>query len=94
MLTKIHQLLIRPGATAKIYCKDGLSSTSVYNIDHLFNFGGNLKFVHCGAANINAATEFAAESMRWFIVNMDDKKYNFMENNFTKLCESFLDDEN
>ena len=74
MFVKIHQLLITPGGTAKIYCKDGLSSATVYQIEHLYNFGGDLKFVNCGAANIFAGTVVAAETMRLEVYDMTTKQ--------------------
>ena len=64
MSLKIHELLIQPGSRVKIYCKDGLSSTTVLAIDHIFNFGGNVKFVNCGAANIYAELLLAEASMQ------------------------------
>ncbi len=54
MSLKIHELLIMPGSSVKMYCKNGLSSATVLAIDHIFNFGGDVKFVNCGAANIYA----------------------------------------
>ena len=62
-LNKIHELLIQPGSKVKIYCKDGLSSTTVLAIDHIFNFGGKVKFINCGAANIYAELLQAEGSM-------------------------------
>ena len=50
--SQIHQLLIRPGSKVNLVCKDGLSAATVYNIDKIYNFGGNLKFVDCGTPEI------------------------------------------
>ena len=52
MSTSVHQLLILPGGTVDFLCIDGMSALDVLNIEHLFNFGGELQFVNCGAENI------------------------------------------
>ena len=51
MSTTIHQVIILPGQTVSVYCKDGLSAIDVLNIEHIYNFNGNMKFVNCGAPN-------------------------------------------
>ena len=45
--TAIHNAIILPGGTMRFYCKNGLSSIDVYNIQKLYNFGGSMKFVNC-----------------------------------------------
>ena len=61
--TKIHQLLINPDRRVKMYCKDGLSLATVLKIDHIFNFGGDIHFINCGADNIYAEMLQAEGSM-------------------------------
>ena len=58
--TKIHSLVILPGATVKYFCKDGLSSLSVMHVEQLLNFGGKLVPVNCGAGN-----EYVALGQAW-----------------------------
>ena len=63
MLKHIHQLIIEPGSDVRLLCKDGLSAATVYNIDKIYHFGGNFKFVDCGAGAIQAGLDQATESM-------------------------------
>lgn len=51
MSTNVHSVLILPGSTFKLYCKDGLSPLDVNHIESVFNFGGTVKAVDCGMAN-------------------------------------------
>ena len=96
MLTKIHNLLISPGGTAKIYCKDGLSSATLFQIDHLFNFGGNLKFVNCGAENIYAGIKVALDSMGEEVNKFNEDTYGMGMIGPSEIdldtCIDFLDD--
>ena len=50
MSTTVHTLLILPGSTMKFFCQDGLSPLEQMNIGKIFNFGGNLKPINCGAS--------------------------------------------
>ena len=59
MVTKVHQLVILPGKTVQFFCKDGLSPATVFNIDQIYKFGGDLKFVNCGTGNIYAGLDQA-----------------------------------
>ena len=63
MPLQIHQLLIEPGSTVRLVCKDGLSAATVYNIDKIYRFGGDFKFVHCGPGAISAGLSQAVGSM-------------------------------
>ena len=76
MSFQIHQLLILKGSKVQIYCKDGLSSLDVYNIQHIFRLGGNIKFVNCGAANQYAAYSQAGFDMqdKWWETPDKDSK--------------------
>ena len=47
----VHSVILLPGNNLTYYCKDGLSPLDVQNIEHLLNFGGNIKAVDCGAGN-------------------------------------------
>ena len=48
---KIHSAIIFPASTFNFLCKDGLSPLDVFNIEHIYQFGGNMQFVNCGADN-------------------------------------------
>ena len=78
MLKHIHQLIIEPNATVRLVCKDGLSAATVYNIDKIYHFGGNLKFVDCGAGAIYAGLYQASGNMLDkygdIILNLDGDK--------------------
>ena len=47
--TSLHSLIILPGATVRYFCKDGLSSLSVMQVQKIFMFGGKMVSVNCGA---------------------------------------------
>ena len=49
--TSIHSMIILPGSVVRYFCKDGLSSLTVFNVERILNFGGEMKAVNCGAAN-------------------------------------------
>ena len=70
MVTKVHQLVLLPGKTMQFFCKDGLSPATVFNIDLIYRFSGNLKFINCGTGNIYAALWQAKEDMynKWIEV--------------------------
>ena len=68
MSTVFHQVIILPGDTDSFYCKDGLSSIDVYNIEHIFNFG-NMKFVNCGAPNQFVGLKQAEGDMGYLYVH-------------------------
>ena len=53
-----------PGDKVNFFCKDGLSAATVHNIDLIYNFGGDLQFVDCGAGNILAGLSQAEETMK------------------------------
>ena len=63
MLKHIHQVIIVPGSTVQLLCKDGLSAATVYNIDKIYHFGGKFKFVDCGAGAIDTGLRQAWSSM-------------------------------
>ena len=62
MSTTVHSLIIMPGKSTNIYCKDGLSALDFYHVEQLFNFG-EIKFVDCGAENEFVAFADASDSM-------------------------------
>ena len=59
----IQSLIIIPGDTVRFFCKDGLSPLNVLNIEHIYQFGGDMKFVNCGADNEYVALEQAVSDM-------------------------------
>ena len=61
MSTTIHNLIVLPGNQVRFFCADGLSPLDVSNIQRLFRFGGDLKFINCGPANEYAGL-FQAQS--------------------------------
>ena len=71
MSTKVGQVIILPGSSFNAYCADGLSSFDKANIKHLFNFGGNIKMIDCGAEN------------EWIAFNMASEDAGFMLNRMT-----------
>ena len=50
MSTSVNSLILVPGSTSVMYCKDGLSPIDVNHIKKFFNFGGNVVFNNCGAS--------------------------------------------
>ena len=64
MSTTAHSVLILPGGFIQFYCKDGLSPYEVMNIQHFYNFGGNIKMVNCGVENEFAALDEAVFDMK------------------------------
>ena len=73
MLKHIHQLIIEPGSDVRLLCKDGLSAATVYNIDRIYHFGGNFKFVDCGAGAIWTGLDQAWGSMMDKYMDSKDK---------------------
>ena len=63
MSTELNSVLIVPGSTMNIFCKDGLSALDVYNIEHVYHFGGNMVFKDCGAPNEWVALNQSTEDM-------------------------------
>ena len=47
----IHSLIIFNGATVNFNCQDGLSPIEKLNIEHIYRFGGDMRFIDCGADN-------------------------------------------
>ena len=43
-----------PGDVVQFFCKDGLSPATVFQIERIYRFGGNMKFVNCGVGNMYA----------------------------------------
>ena len=64
MATTIHQVIMRPEDTVRFICDDGLSAISKSNIELLFNFGTDIKFIDCGPGFILASLSLAEESMK------------------------------
>ena len=48
----VHSLIILKGATVNFNCQDGLSAIDKYNIEHIYHFGGDMRFINCGADNV------------------------------------------
>ena len=65
MSSSVHSAIILPGATTKLYCKDGLSPLDVQNIDKVINFGGSMKFINCTPANEYVGTMQALGDMSY-----------------------------
>ena len=67
MTTKDHSVIIVPGQTLHVVCKDGMSSVETETIQKFFNFGGKVTFQNCGAENQFAALKIAEKEMleRW-----------------------------
>ena len=63
MGSKINRVIILPGGQVNFYCKDGLSSIDVLQIQRIYLFGGNLKFVNCGAFNESIGLDMAIRDM-------------------------------
>ena len=63
MSSSVHQLVILPNGQTNVYCKDGLSPLDVMHIDSIFNFGGKMNFVDCGAVNHWTGLEQAVGDM-------------------------------
>ena len=47
----IHNAILMPAKTFKIFCTDGLESDIVSHIENLLNFGGKIVLHNCGAQN-------------------------------------------
>ena len=75
MLTHIHQLIIPPNQTVRLLCRDGMSAATVVNIDRIYNFGGEVKFVECGAGAIWAGLEQATDNVLVKYVDFINKFY-------------------
>ena len=69
--TKIHQVIILQGGTVRYFCKDGLSSLDVMQVNKIMNFGGKIIPVNCGAENEFAALRQAYTSMYYEANNLD-----------------------
>ena len=72
MSKQIHQLIIRHGSNVNIVCKDDLSAAAIYNIDKIYRFGGDLKFVECGTPAIWAGLYHAFSSMYYKMAQLLD----------------------
>ena len=59
----IHSTIMLPGSTYEFVCVDGLSPLDVLNIEHIFHFGGDMRFVNCGADNEYVAMYQARDDM-------------------------------
>ncbi len=50
MSTRLHSLIIEPGAIINYYCVDGLTALEKMQVAEILNFGGDLVPHNCGAA--------------------------------------------
>ena len=72
----IHSLIVLKGANVNVYCQDGMSALTKLNVERLLVFGGKLKPVNCGAANVYLTLREAAIDMHHRI----DDGYNTAHN--------------
>ena len=63
MSVLIHNAILMPGDTFRIFCSDGLSTDVMSHIKNLFNFGGNIVMKNCGANNEYGILSKAQSSM-------------------------------
>ena len=89
MLKHIHQLIIEPGSTVKMLCKDGLSAATVYNIDKIYHFGGKFEFKDCGAGAIYAGLTQALDSVQDKYLNNNFKFHVTPDYPPPKNCDTF-----
>ena len=47
----IHNAILMPGNTFRIFCTDGLSTDIISHIKSLLNFGGQIIMKDCGVEN-------------------------------------------
>ena len=64
----IDSIFVWPGGKLIYYCKDGLNSLDVYNVETIFNFGGQIVGINCGAE-----TEYGI--LQQVYMDMWDKSY-------------------
>ena len=74
MSTVLHSAIILPGSTIKFFCTDGMSQSDIFNVQHVLNFGGNMKFVNCAANNEYVGLNQAVADMQneWLNASDDD----------------------
>ena len=63
MSTVVHSFFLGPYDTVRVFCKDGLSSLDIKNIEDIYDFGGKFQLIDCGVGYEDVVLHKAARTM-------------------------------